>query len=240
MVRAVWGATRGVALVVVLVACLLPSNAAQAKGPGLDYATLEGPSIGEPLQLADRYPYLLNQAAMSHLFEAAHSPRFMPSRPVGAEELGPRYELAYHLAFGHPLEVDLYPYAANGPLGHVAEGQFARVPVGTSGADVRFPARPGWWSYPPGLINYLQREGLPQPAEAKAGEERPLSWLLALLGALIAFAFCTGRAAAASRSSQPCPKDGRWRRFWDPVRRCRSWAGVSRCRKGAAPPRSSG
>jgi hypothetical protein len=128
----------------------------------------------------------------------------VPARPVGSEELGPRYELAYHLGFGHLLEVDLYPYAANGPLGHVAEGQFARVLAGTSGADVRFPARPGWWRYSPELIHYLQ-EGLPQPAAPKAGEERPLAWLLALLGVLIAAAIFIGPAAAAPDWSASSP-----------------------------------
>jgi hypothetical protein len=56
--------TKNLALVVVLVAYLAPATAAQAKGLRLDYATLEGPRMKEPLRLADRYPYLLSEAAM--------------------------------------------------------------------------------------------------------------------------------------------------------------------------------
>jgi hypothetical protein len=146
----------------VIVACLLLPSVAHAKGPGLDHATLEGPGIPEAIHLPNRYPYLLNDAAMSHLFTRPQSAGFSRGRPVAVDELGPRYELTYRLGFGSTLVVDLYPYAARGAIAYVAPGQFASVPVGNSDAEVRFPAAPGWLAYRPRLIRWLQREGLPE------------------------------------------------------------------------------
>ena len=175
----------------VLMANFAVAPSAQAKGPGLDHTSLGGPGIEVPIRLANRYPYLLNEAAMGHLFEAARSSRFHSIRPVPVAELGPRYDLAYHFAFGDPLEVDLYPYASGGPLGYVAPGQFAAVPVGISGTDVRFRAKPGWWRYRPRLIEYLQKEGLPQRAKAAASSiQWPAWWVSVVL--LLALAAATG------------------------------------------------
>jgi hypothetical protein len=41
------------------VSIVLFPSVASAKGPGLDHVTLNGPGVGEPLQIEEHYPYYL-------------------------------------------------------------------------------------------------------------------------------------------------------------------------------------
>ena len=151
-----------------LLLLLLLPGVASAKGPGLDYVTLDGPGIGDPIHVEKHYPYLLDDAIFMHVFGSATRRDIRREQP-NAGDLGPRFELTYYTAFAEPIKVDFYPYADRGPVAHTDSGQSVPVPVGRTGENAEFPVHPGWYDYRPGMVDLLQEEGLPTADELNQG-----------------------------------------------------------------------
>jgi hypothetical protein len=172
---------------------LLPS-VASAKGPGLDHVTLDGPGIGEPLQIEKHYPYLLDDAIGMHIFGSAARANTVREQPNRAH-LGPRFQLRYQMTFGEPIEIAFYPYADQAPVAYARSGQAAIVPVGRSREDVEFPVHPGWYDYRPAMVDLLQEEGLPTADEIDQGFQVTTMFILAgaSLMAALALAATTWR-----------------------------------------------
>lgn len=154
-----------------------PAGTAGAKGPGLDYTLLRGPGIEGAIRIRSQPPYLLNDAIGTHMFPGGDR-----RRDPHAGELGPRYRLAYDMRWGKRIGVDLYPYAAGGPVAFVPAGQRASVPIGRSGERSYFEVNPGWYDYGPRLIADLRKRGLPGP-DAGGGDGNWGRGLLGLAGA---------------------------------------------------------
>jgi hypothetical protein len=142
------------------VSILLLPGGASAKGPGLDHVTLDGPGIDEPLLIDENYPYLLDDAIGMHIFGSTTRANIAREGPNRAH-LGPRFQLRFHMTFGEPIEIALYPYAHQAPLAYARSGQEAIVPIGRSREDVKFPVHPGWYDYRPAMVDLLHEEGLP-------------------------------------------------------------------------------
>jgi hypothetical protein len=168
----------------------LPSTAL-AKGPGLDYAELDGPGIGEPIRLEERYPHQLDEAVLTTVFGSRHDSDVGRPQPERGD-LGSRFELSFHMTFGKPVVLALYPYAEGGPVAYAAPGQVVVVPAGYSGKNAEFDVHPGWHDSRPGLVEVLQQQGLPRENVVRAstllgGSSWPLGVgvaAIALLGAL--------------------------------------------------------
>jgi hypothetical protein len=177
------GVCRISALSVILL--LIPfARIAMAKGPGLDHAVLEGPGIDRPISLTDRYPYLLNRTVLTLAFGSPRDRNIGREQPL-SDDLGPRYHLAYYMVAGAPIVVDLYPYAAGGPLALASAGQAIAVGVGHRDHEQRFEVNSGWYDFPPGLISGLRDQGLPSRAAAPGNGLRLPLWLLALVAPIL-------------------------------------------------------
>lgn len=133
---------------------------AHAKGTGLDHVTLEGPGIGDLLLVEKGYPYVFDDAISTHVFGSETRRDIGRDRP-NRGDLGPRFELSYHMTFGEPIEIDLYPYTDRGPVAYATPGQSVLVPVGNSGKNAKFPVKPGWYDYKPAIVDILREQGLP-------------------------------------------------------------------------------
>jgi hypothetical protein len=152
----------------------------RAKGPGLDHAVLKGPGIEGPLRLTDHHPYMLNRSVLSLAFGSSRDRDISRDAPPSDDALGPRYRIAYHMAAGRPILVDLYPYAAGGPLAFAPAGQALAVGIGHSDKEQRFEVNPGWYDFPPRLVSQLRDQGLPSEAAARDGSWRVPGWFLVL------------------------------------------------------------
>jgi hypothetical protein len=161
-----------------------------AKGPGLDHAELDGPGIGEPIRLQERYPHRLDEAVLTAVFGSRHDADV--GRPQSERrELGPRYELSFHMTFGKPVVVDLYPHAEGGPVAYAVPGQVVVVPSGHSGKNAEFDVHPRWYDYRPGLVELLEEQGLPRRDEFQT-KSMPASYLLPLGAGAAAIAVLGG------------------------------------------------
>ena len=169
------------------VSIVLLAGVASAKGPGLDHVTLDGPGIGDPLQIEEHYPYLLDDAIGMHIFGSSTRVNIARERPH-RDRLGPRFQLRYHMTFGEPIEIVLYPYADQAPVAHARSGQAAIVPVGRSREDVKFPVHPGWYDYRPAMVDLLQEEGLPTEDEIDQGFPMTTVFILAGVSLVAALA----------------------------------------------------
>jgi hypothetical protein len=163
---------RGVLLYKLGYACLVVwflvvPTTALAKGPGLEYTVLDGPGIGEPIRLEERYPHQLDEAVLTTVFGSRHDADVGRSQPERGG-LGPRNELRFHMTFGKPVVIDLYPHAEGGPVAYASPGQAVVVPSGYSGRNAEFDVHPGWYDYRPGLVALLQEKGLPREDETQA------------------------------------------------------------------------
>ncbi len=159
-------------------------GAASAKGPGLDHVVLDGPGIGDPIEVEKHYPYLLDDAVFMHVFGSATSRDIGRDRP-GTLDLGPRFQLNYHMTFGEVIEIDFYPYSDKGPVAYAPSGQSVPVPVGNSQEDAEFPVHSGWYDYRPGMITLLQKQGLPTTDELDRGTPR---WVFLAVGVALVVA----------------------------------------------------
>jgi hypothetical protein len=157
----------------------LPS-AGMAKGPGLDRAVLEGPGIERPIVLRDRLPYLLSETVLRLAFGSSRE-RDISRKHPRSDALGPRYRLAYHMAAGRPIVVELYPYAAGGPQAFAEPGQAMRVGVGDDGKQVLFAVNSGWYDYPRRLVSDLGEQGLPSQSAVTGGGWPPPAWIAGLV-----------------------------------------------------------
>ncbi|MDQ3766478.1 MAG: hypothetical protein M3346_03935, partial [Actinomycetota bacterium] len=116
-----------------------------------------------------------------------------------ADELGPRYDLAYHLNLGaapglrsDTVAVHLYPYAEGGPLAYTPGGQELWGGPEPRSGSYRLP--PGWYSYPPSLVHRMQSQGLPSKAVALSASHQGATVNRLLLVALVlAFVFFSRR-----------------------------------------------
>jgi hypothetical protein len=150
---------------------LLP-GVAFAKGPGLRHVTLDGPGIGHVIHLEEHYPdvlgILLDDAIGMHLFGSASRSDIARNRAPTAN-LGPRFQLGYHMVWGKPVGIDFYPYTDGGPVAYASPRQSVPVPIGHTGEDYEFPVHAGWYDYKPALVDLLQEEGLPTENEIDDG-----------------------------------------------------------------------
>jgi hypothetical protein len=162
---------------------LLP-GVAFAKGPGLRHTTLDGPGIRHPIHLEEHYPdvlgILLDDAIGMHLFGSPSKSDIARDRAPTAD-LGPRYQLGYHMVWGKPVEIDFYPYADGGPVAYASPRQSVPVPIGHTGEDHEFPVHAGWYDYKPALVDLLQEEGLPTENEIDDGAGSPSILFVAAL-----------------------------------------------------------
>jgi hypothetical protein len=174
---------------------LLLPGVAFAKGPGLQHVTLDGPGIGHPIQIEKRYPYLLDDAISLHLFGSTSTRNVARERPRRTD-LGPRFQLTYHMTWGKPVEIDLYPYTDQGPVAYAAPGQAVPIPIGYSGEDYEFPVHAGWYDYRPALVDLLQESGLPTKGEIDGGAWGLASFLVVaalVIGPAVAVVALSGR-----------------------------------------------
>ena len=187
------------------VSIMLLPGVASAKGPGLDYVSLDGPGIGDPLQIEEHYPYLLNDAIGMHIFGSTTRANIARGGSNRAH-LGPRFQLRYHMTFGEPIEIAFYPYADQAPVAYARSGQAAIVPVGRSREDVKFPLHPGWYDYRPTMVDLLQGEGLPTADEIDQGF--PVTTVFILAGVSLVAALATStRSPGAPRTARPPASD---------------------------------
>ena len=172
---------------------LLLSGVALAKGPGLKHVILDGPGIGRPIQIEKRYPYLLDDAISIHLFGSPSRRDVARERPQRTD-LGPRFQLSYHMTWGKPVEIHLYPYTDRGPVAYAGPGQSVPIPIGYSGQDHEFPVHAGWYDYRPALVDLLQESGLPTEGEIDGG-----AWGVASVFAIVALVIGPTMAVVALR-----------------------------------------
>ncbi|CAN5261539.1 hypothetical protein BH20ACT22_BH20ACT22_18150 [soil metagenome] len=107
-----------------------------------------------------------------------------------ADELGPRYYLAYHMNLGAApdmrsatVAVQLYPYAEGGPLAYTPGGQELWSGPGSRSDSYRLPA--GWYRYPSALVDRMHSHGLPSKAVALSVSDRGATANRLLLVALV-------------------------------------------------------
>lgn len=163
---------------------LLP-GVAFAKGPGLRHVTLDGPGVDQPIHIEkEHYPdvlgILLDDAIGTHLFGSESRTNTARDRPRRAD-LGPRFQLSYHMTWGRPVQIDFYPYTGEGPVAYASPGQSVSVPIGHSGQDHEFPVHAGWYDYRPALVDLLHEEGLPTEEEIDDGAGSASSLMVAVL-----------------------------------------------------------
>jgi hypothetical protein len=160
--KAIAASAVGMTLAVVLVL------AGPAWAKGLQSATITGPGLEEPIDVAD--PDNSKLPALTGFWEV------MPGQPAPpglveqapTKQRGPRYRLTWRLMTDADdtiaIRQDLYPHAAGGPLVHTAAGQ----PI----FDAVTPG--GWYAAPLTLRDMLQSLGVP-PAGSPPAPAAPSS-----------------------------------------------------------------
>jgi hypothetical protein len=160
--KAIAASAVGMTLAVVLVL------AGPAWAKGLQSATITGPGLEEPIDVAD--PDNSKLPALTGFWEV------MPGQPAPpglveqapTKQRGPRYRLTWRLMTDADdtiaIRQDLYPHAAGGPLVHTAAGQ----PI----FDAATPG--GWYAAPLTLRDMLQSLGVP-PAGSPPAPAAPSS-----------------------------------------------------------------
>jgi hypothetical protein len=160
--KAIAASAVGMTLAVVLVL------AGPAWAKGLQSATITGPGLEEPIDVAD--PDNSKLPALTGFWEV------MPGQPAPpglveqapTKQRGPRYRLTWRLMTDADdtiaIRQDLYPDAAGGPLVHTAAGQ----PI----FDAATPG--GWYAAPLTLRDMLQSLGVP-PAGSPPAPAAPSS-----------------------------------------------------------------
>jgi hypothetical protein len=160
--KAIAASAVGMTLAVVLVL------AGPAWAKGLQSATITGPGLEQPIDVAD--PDNSKLPALTGFWEV------MPGQPAPpglveqapTKQRGPRYRLTWRLMTDADdtiaIRQDLYPHAAGGPLVHTAAGQ----PI----FDAATPG--GWYAAPLTLRDMLQSLGVP-PAGSPPAPAAPSS-----------------------------------------------------------------
>lgn len=185
------------ALICLVIWAIVPA-AALAKGGGYLYATVDGPGLDHPVRLTSRF---LTETFIAHMEGARHNYSDINRRSSEAANLGPRFNLIYHLQGSAQFHVDFYPYAHGGPVAFAVAGQ--RIPnpgLADSDSQATYEVPAGWFSYRPRLIAQLQTQGLPSRQQA-TDTESPLPWLFALTGLAVSL----GALLIRSRYSHPAP-----------------------------------
>ncbi|HYJ70085.1 MAG TPA: hypothetical protein VEX15_20715 [Nocardioidaceae bacterium] len=174
---------------------------ATAKGP--DSATISGPAI-RTTQLTWDGPHLESFLQATRFWDATVPAGWENDPPDG--DLGPRFDVVYHVPDldlpsrkGQLVRQELYPFAAAGPVVHMAEGQTMY------GIDLAS----GWLSTDRRLTAVVKRLGgtaqpvLASPIEAAAHEETVSSegpaWRLAAVGAVGTVLVATAMAVLLRR-----------------------------------------
>jgi hypothetical protein len=160
--KAIAASAVGMTLAVVLVL------AGPAWAKGLQSATITGPGLEQPIDVAD--PDNSKLPALTGFWEV------MPGQPAPpglveqapTKQRGPRYRLTWRLMTDADdtiaIRQDLYPHAVGGPLVHTAAGQ----PI----FDAATPG--GWYAAPLTLRDMLQSLGVP-PAGSPPAPAAPSS-----------------------------------------------------------------
>jgi hypothetical protein len=156
-----------IATVCVVGAVVVWAGTAQAKGPS--GATLTGPGIGEPVELAmswERDSIVEDTGLMYALW--AHEPDPMLDR-APAVSLGSRYAITWEVP-GPDGRIDVvvqdfYPYADGGPLLYTEPG--------TAFTDGQ-RAHGGWYRAPNRLLTTVHDLGVPEPAATAKARTVPV------------------------------------------------------------------
>ncbi|MDX3104769.1 hypothetical protein ACIBO5_45385 [Nonomuraea angiospora] len=168
--------TRTLRLLAILLTTLAVAAApARAKEP--DSATISGPGLSKPIEVAPTEPrldtaldLLRQDAAISAVLIAEIPGSFAAQAP--AAELGPRYRLAWHLPEdGSEVVQELYPYAAAGPVLHTPSQPHV--------------VRSGWHQARGSLKDTLIGLGLPEEAPGAGPPAWALGGAALLAGAVL-------------------------------------------------------
>lgn len=126
---------------------VMPGIPAAAKGP--DSATISGSGIGTVKLTWSRADHVsLNTLIqVTRFFEGPNVDAWEPDPPAG--DLGPRFDVTYHVYDGKPIHQDLYPFADAGPAVHMSSGQ--------SMYDIPMPS--GWLAAGDRLTQLVKRLG---------------------------------------------------------------------------------
>jgi hypothetical protein len=179
-------------------ACLVV--APTASGKGASEATITGPGLGGPIQLAGE-----GQAGGERLMQIAQDTGFfaavftqipdpmLDAQPEGT--LGPKYTIEYVMPGPNQeqdtIVQDVYPYATPDPVAYVKPGQHYWSTQQTRG---------GWYVGYSGLKDDLVAAGLPATAPADdAGPSGPPWSVIGPALALAALALLGGFAIVATR-----------------------------------------
>jgi hypothetical protein len=140
--------------------------AGTAVAKGVSGASISGPNLRHDAELGIRASNRLADLVGFYpsVFETVPDPT-LAGRP---KSLGPRYRISYELLGDErgrntaTVKQDLYPYAAGGPVAHVAAGQ--KLPEGMGDATG------GWFRAPGYALDQLTSLGLPK-GDPVAGAE---------------------------------------------------------------------
>ncbi len=199
--RTWWSAAAGCAVIVASVVLLAPP----AFGKGIESASIDGPGLAEPVKLSTE-PSDPNGVEGIALFDDAgrevglvdelnpwvavgdRTPQVLPDAPT--LDLGPAYVVSWRFnGMTTPVEQDLYPFAAGGPLVHFSA--YETRGYGTS--DV-------WYRAPDSVLTTLADIGViagdrsgplsqEQPvtaASASPGSSSGRSWPAVVVGSIAA------------------------------------------------------
>ncbi len=177
---------------------LAVAQPALGKSLELTAVDLRGPGITGSVNLSREEFGIVRSQRSPTAMALAQLAREHPLEPP-ADELGPRYDLAYHLNLGaapdlrsDTVEVQLYPYAEGGPLAYTPGAQELWDGFGSRSGSYRLP--PGWYRYPPSLVHRLQRQGFPSKAVASSASHQGAAVnRLLLVGLVSAFVFLSRR-----------------------------------------------
>ena len=182
--------------VVTLTLALVLTMAHPASGKTLELIALDlrGPGITGSVTLSREELGPVRSQRSPAAVALARLAREHPLQPP-SDEVGPRYELTYHVNLGlapgimaTTVAVQLYPYAEGGPLAYTPPGQELWDGPGSRWGGNRLPA--GWYRYPSTLVHMMQRQGLPsRPAALGASGQGTTTNRLLLIAIVLAFVF---------------------------------------------------
>jgi hypothetical protein len=151
---------------VTLALALVLALAGPAQAKGIQSATITGPGLDEPLDVAHG-DGLASLTAFWEVMPGQPQPPTLTDR-APTKQLGPRYRLTWrlrtHADETTAIRQDLYPHAEGGPLVHTAAGQpiFDAATVGA------------WYEAPVALRDRLNALGVP-PAASDPVDAAPSS-----------------------------------------------------------------